>query len=183
MASADITITGAAAAGIYSGLDSKAASNGTIAAPTGAVLTAATTAASTAADTESDALAALRTARNNYDHASTGGTNALAVVLAAAQAAYDAAFAASAAADIARDGKAAVAMTPTGDGIYSNAGVTFAMSGATDNAITFSTSVDVMAGNKVDQANPTKQSQFELIKQIQHGILWQTQVDHTPCFQ
>ena len=153
MASADITITGAAAAGIYSGLDSKAASNGTIAAPTGAVLTAATTAASTAADTESDALAALRTARNNYDHATTGGTNALAVLLATAQAAYDAAFAASAAADIARDGKAAVAMTPTGDGIYSNAGVTFAMSGATDNGITFSTSVDVMAGNKVDQGD------------------------------
>jgi outer membrane protein OmpU len=152
MASADITITGHAAAGIYSGLDSKAASNGKIAAPTGAALTAATTAATTAAATESDALVALRTARTNYN-ASTGSTDALAVVLATKQAAYDKAFAASAAADIARDGKAAVAMTPTGDGIYSNAGVKFAMSGATDNGITFSTSVDVMAGNKVDQGD------------------------------
>ena len=51
MASADITITGTANAGIYSGLDSKAASNGTIAAPTGAVLTAATTAEFTASVT------------------------------------------------------------------------------------------------------------------------------------
>ena len=91
-------------------------------------------------------MAALRTARANYDNASTGSTDALAAALATAQAAYDTAFAASAAADIARDGKAAVAMTPTGDGIYSNAGVKFAMSGATDNGITFSTSVDVMAG-------------------------------------
>jgi len=153
MASADITITGTANAGIYSGLDSKAASNGTIAAPTGAVLTAATTAATTAAATESDALATLRTARTNYAHATTGSTDALATALATAQAAYDVAFAASAAADIARDGKAAVAMTPTGDGIYSNAGVAFAMSGATDNGISFSASVDVMAGNKVDQGD------------------------------
>jgi len=153
MASADITITGAAAAGIYSGLDSKAASNGKIAAPTGAVLTAATAAASAAALTESAALVALKTARANYIAADTGSTDALAVVLATKQAAYDKAFAASAAADIAKNGKAAVAMTPTGDGIYSNAGVTFAMSGATDNGITFSASVDVMAGNKVDQGD------------------------------
>ena len=39
------------------------------------------------------------------------------------------------------------------DGIYSNAGVRFALSGATDNGITFSASVDVMAGNKVDQGD------------------------------
>ena len=41
----------------------------------------------------------------------------------------------------------------TADGIYSNAGVAFALSGATDNGITFSASVDVMAGNKVDQGD------------------------------
>jgi hypothetical protein len=153
MASADITITGHAAAGIYSGLDSKAASNGKIAAPTGAVLAAAKTAADTAASTETTAYNTLIAARNAYNHASTGSTSALATALATAQAAYDAAFAASAAADAARDGKAAVAMTPTGDGIYSNAGVAFAMSGATDNGISFSASVDVMAGNKVDQGD------------------------------
>jgi outer membrane protein OmpU len=39
------------------------------------------------------------------------------------------------------------------DGIYSNAGVAFALSGATDNGISFSASVDVMAGNKVDQGD------------------------------
>ena len=39
------------------------------------------------------------------------------------------------------------------DGVYSNAGVKFALSGATDNGITFSASVDVMAGNKVDQGD------------------------------
>jgi len=154
MASADITITGHAAAGIYSGLDSKAASNGTIAAPTGAVKTAADLAQTAATNAEDAALLALQIARTNYNgSASTGNTNALAVILAAKQTAYDLAFAASAAADIAADGKAAVAMTPTGDGIYSNAGVAFAMSGATDNGISFTASVDVMAGNKVDQGD------------------------------
>jgi outer membrane protein OmpU len=39
------------------------------------------------------------------------------------------------------------------DGVYSNAGVAFALSGATDNGISFSASVDVMAGNKVDQGD------------------------------
>ena len=36
------------------------------------------------------------------------------------------------------------------EGIYSNAGVDFAMSGATDNGITFSASVNIDAGNEVD---------------------------------
>ena len=135
MASADITISGHAAAGIYSGLDSKAASNGTIAAPTGAALTTATATAVTAAATEATALTALNTAASNYASARTDANR---VLLAAAQTAYDTAFAASAAADTARDGKAAVAMTPSGDGIYSNAGVDFTMTGATDNGISFS---------------------------------------------
>jgi len=40
--------------------------------------------------------------------------------------------------------------TAQDDGIYSNAGVAFALSGATDNGISFSASVDVMAGSKID---------------------------------
>ena len=40
--------------------------------------------------------------------------------------------------------------TAQADGIYSNAGVAFALSGATDNGISFSASVDVMAGSKID---------------------------------
>jgi len=147
MASADITISGHAAAGIYSGLDSKAASNGTIAAPTGAALTTATATAVTAAATEATALTALNTAASNYASARTDANR---VLLAAAQTAYDTAFAASAAADTARDGKAAVAMTPSGDGIYSNAGVDFTMTGATDNGISFSASVNIDAGTEID---------------------------------
>ncbi|MDA8741526.1 porin [Amylibacter sp.] len=40
--------------------------------------------------------------------------------------------------------------TAQDDGVYSNAGVAFALSGATDNGISFSASVDVMAGSKID---------------------------------
>ena len=36
------------------------------------------------------------------------------------------------------------------DGVYSNAGVVIAMSGATDNGITFSTSIDATAGTEID---------------------------------
>ena len=43
--------------------------------------------------------------------------------------------------------------TAQADGVYSNAGVAFALSGATDNGISFSASVDVMAGNKIDQGD------------------------------
>jgi outer membrane protein OmpU len=39
------------------------------------------------------------------------------------------------------------------DGIYSQAGVDFAMSGATDNGIAFSASVNIDAGNEVDTAD------------------------------
>ena len=49
--------------------------------------------------------------------------------------------------------------TATGDdadaaeGIYSNAGVDFTMSGATDNGISFSASVSADAGNEIDQGD------------------------------
>ena len=48
------------------------------------------------------------------------------------------------------DVAAAVAETFSGDGIYSNAGVDFTMTGATDNGISFSASVNIDAGMEVD---------------------------------
>ena len=42
------------------------------------------------------------------------------------------------------------AATYSGDGIYSNAGVDFTMTGATDNGISFSASVNIDAGMEVD---------------------------------
>ena len=39
------------------------------------------------------------------------------------------------------------------DGVYSNAGVVIAMSGATDNGITFSTSIDATAGTEIDSGD------------------------------
>ena len=93
MASADITITGSAAAGIYSGL-------GNADAVTVAV----------------DEVAAVP---------GNAGTAAVATS----------------------------AETFSGDGIYSNAGVVIAMSGATDNGITFSTSIDATAGTEIDSGD------------------------------
>ena len=45
---------------------------------------------------------------------------------------------------------AAGALADAAEGIYSNAGVDFAMSGATDNGISFSASVNIDAGNEID---------------------------------
>ena len=97
MASADITISGHAAAGIYSGLGNA-----------DAVATAVPAVAAVA------------------DAATTGYLN------------------------LATDGTATSAETFSGDGIYSNAGVDFTMTGATDNGISFSASVNIDAGMEVD---------------------------------
>ena len=96
MASADITISGHAAAGIYSGLGNADAV--TVAVPA----VAATAATATAVETL--------------------GSNAIPVS----------------------------AETFSGDGIYSNAGVDFTMTGATDNGISFSAAVNIDAGTEVD---------------------------------
>jgi outer membrane protein OmpU len=96
MASADITITGHAAAGIYSGLGNADAV--TVAVPA----VAATAATATAVETL--------------------GSNEVPVS----------------------------AETFSGDGIYSNAGVDFTMTGATDNGISFSAAVNIDAGTEVD---------------------------------
>jgi len=181
MASADITISGHAAAGVYSGLDTKAASSaayqGLKLASGGA---ASTTAATQTADgtltlgttTAAKAMAATATAGANFSDAA-GELAALNAVLEAKRAlaaklaqsssvsATDAAFAIAVAAleaDVANreaeyaiiNGRAAVAKTYSADGIYSNAGVDFTMTGATDNGISFSASVNIDAGMEID---------------------------------
>ena len=95
-ASADITISGHAAAGIYSGLGNADAVTVAVAA------VAATAATSTAVETL--------------------GSNAIPTS----------------------------AETFSGDGVYSNAGVDFTMTGATDNGISFSASVNIDAGTEID---------------------------------
>ena len=51
------------------------------------------------------------------------------------------------------------------DGIYSHAGVDFAMSGATDNGISFSASVNIDAGTEVDSGD------FELMVLMRNAVV------------
>jgi len=191
MASADITITGHAAAGIYSGLNYSApvaAVVGGITAAEVTALNAAHTAAVTAAantnaagatvtlavDTASTAaeIGVLLSHRNGSGEATTGVTDTgLVGEIAALQATMDnttTALGAPASGDVttmaglvaelaaidaiiaAKTGTAAVAESRSGDGVYSSAGVDFTMSGATDNGISFSATVNIDAGTEVD---------------------------------
>jgi len=141
MASADITITGAANAGYYSGLSNKdataavrTAGNKTEIATAKAALTAATTA-------DTNAKAAVKA--GNIDGTTTGAE--ILTARTAAQALVDATTAYNSAA-----GAAASGGTYTDAGIYSNAGIVATMTGATDNGITFSASVDAEAGTEID---------------------------------
>ena len=160
MASADITITGHAAAGIHSGLDATAAVKAVAGVVTDAEAALATT--STAADTEVTGAeivvfeAAVVTATTNLATA-----NALVAATAAAGLPAVTADVNDAAAKLvllnkakanlaAAKGTAAVAASNSGDGIYSNAGVDFTMTGATDNGISFSATVNIDAGTEVD---------------------------------
>jgi len=122
MASADITISGHAAAGIYSGLGNK---NGvaavTVATKSSADLAYSDSSSSNAVVTPG-AVSGKQLASGDVLLAGTDGT----------------------------DVAAAVAETFSGDGIYSNAGVDFAMSGATDNGISFSATVNIDAGQEID---------------------------------
>jgi len=122
MASADITVSGHAAAGIYSGLGMK---NGL---------------AKTATGTKSVGLVTIANATGVVtEHADDIGTHYIKGtnrILAGT--------------DGRAVGAAAVAETYSGDGIYSNAGVDFTMTGATDNGISFSASVNIDAGLEVD---------------------------------
>ena len=121
MASADITITGHAAAGIYSSLSNKDAKAKTTA-PTSSknlvYLDVSENAVTSPADTTT-----VQMATNDV---LISGTDAVATVSAATVGTYSA------------------------DGVYSNAGVDFTMTGATDNGISFSASVNIDAGNEID---------------------------------
>jgi len=135
MASADITITGHAAAGIHSGLDATAAVAATgsateIAAQTAIVATAAAAVTSTAATVTAN------TADGSLLVADTDAAAAAVAQHADEVAVLDAI-----------DGTAA---SNSGDGVYSNAGVDFTMTGATDNGITFSATVNIDAGTEID---------------------------------
>ena len=119
MASADITISGHAAAGIYSGLGNKDGKAKTLAATSSKGLVyydKATHAVLDPEDTSGKQMEA-----GDVLIAGADGTDT-----------------------------AAIAETFSGDGIYSNAGVDFTMTGATDNGISFSASVNIDAGMEVD---------------------------------
>ena len=124
MASADITISGHAAAGIHSGLDNKA--------PTAAVAVA---------DATTKDLSSCNRLQWNY----TGMQIQHGVQLAAGKHIVSG-----------TDGTAAVTTAVAAkrnyaaDGIYSNAGVDFTMTGATDNGISFSAAVNIDAGTEID---------------------------------
>ena len=157
MASADITISGHAAAGIYSGLSNKDATAAYIGRP------AATAASTEDATTVSNVVVA--GARTALVAATTGDTTTAAQLetlkntVRAAEAAVAAAnteLAAEIAARDLEDAKAnlatatSVAASNSGDGVYSNAGVDFTMTGATDNGISFSATVNIDAGTEID---------------------------------
>ena len=174
MASADITISGHAAAGIYSGLSNK---DGTAAVKVAAAKISATAVTATMI-TDHDALAdagsstyvdlasAVVTDRATamtmrlelisdradevvaYNKLSTR-TAAEVSAHAAALASYDAMLAATLGTDGIASAAASVG-TYSADGVYSNAGVDFTMTGATDNGISFSATVNIDAGNEID---------------------------------
>jgi outer membrane protein OmpU len=121
MASADITITGHAAAGIYSGLSNKDGKAKTTA-PTSSKSLVYVDVANDVVVSPADSTNVSMTTNDVL----LSGTDAVATVTAATVGTY------------------------SGDGIYSNAGVDFTMSGATDNGISFSASVNVDAGMEID---------------------------------
>jgi len=160
MASADITITGHAAAGIYSGLDYTAP----VVAKFGFITSAAASTAAATLDDNGNVVAGAFTAPV------VGTTAAVASDIAALRLAVHTAEEAlanhsgtqieraAAAGDVAEakaelamsEGTVAAAASASGDGVYSNAGVDFTMSGATDNGISFTASVNIDAGMEVD---------------------------------
>jgi len=165
MASADITITGHAAAGIYSGLSATAAVAGlvptsnttvstdaTISTTTGAVTAAKTTAAVMPATAVKSSDTQKKAARLRVKDAEEALATSIALSTStAADVATLEAKLAAAKADLAVSlGSAASA---SGDGVYSSAGVDFTMTGATDNGISFSASVNIDAGTEVDTAD------------------------------
>ena len=164
MASADITITGHAAAGIYSGLDATAAYVGKLASVP-ASHTDATQAADVGGVANSGAITAVSAPVAMVAGLATSAAATADEVMALKNAVRAAEKlvadadtelkAINAAADLA-DAKTnlatatSVAKSNSGDGVYSNAGVDFTMTGATDNGITFSATVNIDAGTEID---------------------------------
>ncbi|MDB9729349.1 porin [Amylibacter sp.] len=164
MASADITITGHAAAGIYSGLDFTKAVAGSDPATDTAVV--ASTLNSTTGALTAGSLTALvmpTTADPSSDAEKKAGQEAVAEAredLAQAKANASSTLKTVADAELALAAKEAdlvvllgSAESKSGDGVYSNAGVDFTMTGATDNGISFSATVNIDAGTEVDTAD------------------------------
>ena len=169
MASADITITGHAAAGIYSGLSATAAVKGvtlkSVASTTDAAtsdagaVTAGTYTApvgnknvSTNHSSDDNKLAAVKAVDAAKvalaDHLHTAGTDDATLKSFNADTADLEAIVKEREAELAIiNGSAASA---SGDGVYSSAGVDFTMTGATDNGISFSATVNIDAGTEVD---------------------------------
>jgi outer membrane protein OmpU len=165
MASADITISGHAAAGIYSGLSATAAvaglvpttettvsTNASVAANSN-VLTAAVT---TAAVMPTTPVLSTVTQQGAARQAVRDAKEALAVAIANTNS-TDATVATAEATLAAEEADLAIiagsAASASGDGIYSSAGVDFTMTGATDNGISFSATVNIDAGTEVDTAD------------------------------
>jgi outer membrane protein OmpU len=165
MASADITITGHAAAGIYSGLSATAAvpglvpttettvsTNASVAATTN-VLTAAVT---TAAVMPTTPVLSTVTQQGAARQAVRNAKEALAAAIANTSS-TDATVATAEATLAAEEADLAIivgsAASASGDGVYSSAGVDFTMTGATDNGISFSATVNIDAGTEVDTAD------------------------------
>jgi outer membrane protein OmpU len=161
IASADITITGHAAAGIYSGLDFTAAKKGLVP-TTNTSVVASTLSSSTGALTAGSLTAAVMPTTPDY---STNAekkvfqetlrdkrellAQAKALTASTHKTIADAELAVAAAeADLAIASD--TAESKSGDGVYSNAGVDFTMTGATDNGISFSATVNIDAGMEVD---------------------------------
>jgi len=159
MASADITITGHAAAGIYSGLSATAAYVGrpatTVASHTDATQAANVITAVSAKVAMVPGLATVAETTAAQLMTLQNAVRAAEVLVAEANTELKAV---NAAADLA-DAKVnlatatSTAATASGDGIYSSAGVDFTMTGATDNGISFSASVNIDAGTEVDTAD------------------------------
>jgi len=141
IAHADITITGSANAGYYSGLSNK----------DGTALVAATGSASEISDATAAVAVALSAhtaaAKVVTDNTASGALTAANIESARAEAED---YAQALAALDAVDGTAKSVGTYTDAGIYSNAGIVATMTGATDGGITFSASVDAEAGTEVD---------------------------------
>jgi len=147
IASADITITGHAAAGIYSQLSNKDATAAVVAVTATGSASEISDATAAVASALSDSTAATKIVTDN----TADGSLTAAQIATAAEEVVD--YAEALAALDAIDGTAKAAATVgsySEDGVYSNAGVDFTMTGATDNGISFSATVNIDAGNEID---------------------------------